>query len=171
LLRVLQRQFAHVSYERVCSGRGLPHIYAYLKETGHTQESPRVAQRLATVDDPTPVIIDAALETPPDLLCAATLTAFVSILGAEAGNLALKILATGGVYVGGGIPPRILPALSTGTFMEAFRRKGRMADLLGRVPVHVILNPKVGLFGAAAYGLGRRSTHRVRRRLGADGRR
>lgn len=72
-----------------------------MKESGHTQETPRVAQQLATADDPTPVIVDAAIETPPCPLCAATLTTFVSILGAEAGNLALKVLATGGVYVGG----------------------------------------------------------------------
>jgi len=79
----------------------------------------------------------------------------------------LKVLATGGVYVSGGIPPRILPALSTGTFMEAFRRKGRMADLLGRVPVQVVLNTKIGLFGAAAHGLDQRDTHRARRPRGA----
>jgi|GEM_PF-31675 len=113
LLRVLQRRFGHVSYERVCSGRGLPNLYASLKETGQTPESARVAQLLTAADDPTPVIVDAALEAPPDPLCAATLTTFVSILGAEAGNLALKVLATGGVFVGGGIPPRILPALSS----------------------------------------------------------
>lgn len=79
----------------------------------------------------------------------------------------MKVLATGGVYVSGGIPPRILPALSTGTFMEAFRRKGRMADLLGRVPVQVVLNTKIGLFGAAAHGLDQRDTHRARRPRGA----
>jgi len=86
-------------------------------------------------------------------LCIATLDAFVSILGAEAGNLALKVLATGGVYLGGGIPPRILPTLEQGRFMETFRRKGRFSDLLARVPVHVILNPKVALLGAACHGL------------------
>jgi glucokinase len=75
------------------------------------------------------------------------------ILGAEASNLALKVLATGGVYLGGGIPPRILPALADGRFMEAFLDKGRFADLLKDVPVHVILNPKVALMGAASYGL------------------
>lgn len=83
----------------------------------------------------------------------ATLNAFVSILGAEAGNLALKVLATGGVYLGGGIPLRILPALEQERFMEAFRRKGRMSDLLACVPVHVILNPKVALLGVACHGL------------------
>jgi glucokinase len=83
----------------------------------------------------------------------ATLNSFVSILGTEAGNLALKVLATGGVYLGGGIPPRILPALEEGRFLDAFQAKGRMSDLMERMPVHVILNPKVALLGAASHCL------------------
>ena len=154
LLRYLQGRFGHVSYERVCSGRGLPNIYAYLKDSGYADEPDWLTEQLAAADDPTPVIVNAALdEERPCELCVATLNAFVSILGAEAGNLALKVLASGGVYLGGGIPPRILPALQQEWFMEAFRRKGRMSDLLARVPVHVILNPKVALLGAACYGL------------------
>jgi glucokinase len=97
--------------------------------------------------------VKAALGDLPCALCAATLGTFVSIMGAEAGNLALKVLATGGVYVAGGIPRRILPALERDGFMQAFRRKGRFADLLDRIPVHVVLNPKVGLMGAAALAL------------------
>ena len=105
-------------------------------------------------DDPTPIIVSAALDKERmSELCLATLNMFVSILGAEAGNLALKVLATGGVYVGGGIPPRILPALEDGRFMEAFVRKGRMSDHLARMPVKIILNPKAGLLGAASRGL------------------
>ena len=77
----------------------------------------------------------------------------MSILGAEAGNLALKVLATGGVYLGGGIPRRILPLLQAERFMQSFTDKGRFAPLLSRVPVHVILHPKAALFGAACYGL------------------
>lgn len=153
LLRYLQTRFAHVSYERVCSGLGLPNIYAYLKTTGDAEEPAWLAAQLAAAEDPTPVIVDAALGDPPCDLCVAALAMFVSILGAEAGNLALKVLATGGVYVGGGIPPRILPALTGGRFLEAFRSKGRFADLLARVPVHVILTPKIGLLGAAVHGL------------------
>jgi glucokinase len=154
LLHYLQGRFGHVSYERVCSGRGLPNIYAYLKDSGYADEPDWLTEQLAAADDPTPVIVNAALdEERPCELCVATLSAFVSILGAEAGNLALKVLATGGVYLGGGIPPRILPALEQERFMEAFRRKGRMSDLLARVPVHVILNPKVALLGAACHGL------------------
>lgn len=153
LLRYLQTRFAHVSYERVCSGLGLPNIYAYLKTIGDREEPAWLAAQLAAAEDPTPVIVDAALGDPPCDLCADALAMFVSILGAEAGNLALKVLATGGVYVGGGIPPRILPALTGGRFLETFRNKGRFADLLARMPVHVILTPKIGLLGAAVHGL------------------
>lgn len=153
MLRFLQERFDHVSYERVCSGRGLPNIYAYLKQTGDAEEPAWLAAQLDAAPDPTPVIIGAALGEPPCALCATTLETFVSILGAEAGNLALKVLATGGVYVAGGIPRRILPALEGGGFMPSFRRKGRFADLLDRVPVHIVVNPKVGLIGAASLGL------------------
>ncbi len=156
MLRFLQRRFGHVSYERVCSGLGLPNIYAYLKEAGVAEEPAWLARQLETAPDPTPMIIKAALDDPPCALCAETLGMFVSILGAEAGNLALKVLATGGVYVAGGIPRRILPALKQRGFLEAFRRKGRFATLLDRVPVHVVLNSKVGLMGAASLGLAAR---------------
>jgi len=170
LLRYLQDRFEHVGYERVCSGRGLPNIYAYLKDSGYAEEPAWLTEQLASTDDPTPVIVNAALRQSfdgaqdkaqdgvldgerPCELCVATLNAFVSILGAEAGNLALKVLAGGGVYLGGGIPPRILPALEDEQFMKAFRHKGRMSDFLARVPMHVILNPKVALLGAACHGL------------------
>ena len=155
LLCHLQRRFDHVSCERVCSGIGLPNIYAFLRDTGYAEEPDWLAQELAAADDLTPLIVKVALDDErPCELCIATLNTFVSILGAEAGNLALKALATGGVYLGGGIPRRILSALEQGRFMEAFRRKGRMSDLLARMPVHVILNPKVALLGAACHGLG-----------------
>jgi glucokinase len=155
LLCYLQRRFDHVSCERVCSGIGLPNIYAFLRDTGYAKEPDWLAEELAAADDLTPLIVNAALDDEsPCELCIATLNTFVSTLGAEAGNLALKALATGGVYLGGGIPPRILPALEQERFMEAFRRKGRMSDLLARMPVHVILNPKVALLGAACHGLG-----------------
>jgi glucokinase len=154
LLRYLLDRFDHVSYERVCSGLGVPNIYAFLKDSGYAAEPAWLAKRLAAAEDPTPVIANAALDGErPCKLCAATLDTFVSILAAEAGNLALDVLATGGVYLGGGIPPRILRALEQGRFMESFTRKGRMSKLLARVPVHVILNPKVALLGVACHGL------------------
>jgi len=155
LLDYLQGRYEHVSCERVCSGRGIPNIYAFLKDTGYAEEPTWLAEQLAAVDDPTPVIARAALDKDrPCELCVATLNTFVSILGAEAGNLALKVLSTGGVYLGGGIPHRILPALQEDErLMRSFRRKGRMSHLLAQMPVYVILNPKVALLGAACYGL------------------
>ena len=154
LLRYLLRRFEQVSYERVCSGKGLPNIYAYLKDSGYAEEPGWLAEQLVVVSDPPPIIVNAALDSKrPCELCIATLDTFVSILGAEAGNLALKVMATGGVYLGGGIPPRILPILEQGEFMAAFRRKGRFSDMLAQVPVRVILNPKVALLGAAYHGL------------------
>ena len=153
LLRFLQGRFGHVSYEHACSGHGIPNLYDYLQHAGAVAASPDVAARLAAAEDRTPLILQAALDAEkPCPLCAATLQMFVSILGAEAGNLALKVLATGGVYLGGGIPPRILPALADGRFCAAFQRKGRLTELLARVPIHVITN-KVALIGAASYGL------------------
>lgn len=145
----------HVSYERVCSGIGLPNIYHYFKARGNAEEPAWLAAQLAAAGDPTPVIISAAMDDQrPCALCDNTLNTFVSILGAEAGNLVLKVLATGGVYIGGGIPPRILRYLEDPRFLEAFERKGRFADLLARIPVRVILNPKVALIGAAQHALG-----------------
>jgi glucokinase len=155
LLRYLQNKFGHVSYERVCSGIGLPNIYDYLNDSKHAEPSPHVIEQLSNATDSVPVIVNAALrKEPPCQLCQSTLQCFVSILGAEAGNLALKVLATGGVYVGGGIPPRILGALEEDNrFMQSFRNKGRFATMLGQMPVHVVLNAKTALLGAGNYGL------------------
>lgn len=145
--------FDHISYEAVCSGLGIPHIYAYVKASGVADEPSWLAAALAAAQDPTPVIVTAALdEANPCAICAATLDTFISILGAEAGNLALKVWATGGVYVGGGIPLRILSKLTGENFLQAFYRKGRFAEILSTVPVHVICNPKAALLGAANYG-------------------
>jgi|YNPBryantNP2012_1023418.scaffolds.fasta_scaffold00262_14 glucokinase len=153
LLRYLMERFGHVSYERVASGLGLPNIYDYLKESGYAEEPSWLAERLAGARDRAPVIVEAAFDRErPCELCAATLDLFVSILGNEAANLALKVLATGGVYLAGGIPPRILPALTTGRFLRAFLSKGRFADLMARIPLHVVLHPAVALLGAAYHG-------------------
>jgi len=146
-------QYGHVSYERVCSGQGLPNVYDFLRDTGYAQEPPEFAAKLAAAPDRTPLIVAAALEDPgANPLGAATLDIVVSILGTEAGNLALKVLATGGVYLAGGIPKRILPHLEDGQFMRAFASKGRFTDLLNNIPVHAVVS-RVALVGAAQYGL------------------
>jgi len=154
LLRYLHKKMGHVSFERICSGQGLPNIYSYLKETDYAEEQGWLAEQLILTDDQTPLIVNSAIDNEkPCELCRAALDIFVSALGAEAGNLALKVMATGGVYIGGGIPPRIISVLDDGGFMEAFTRKGRFYELVSRIPVHVILNTKIALIGAASHGL------------------
>jgi glucokinase len=153
LLRYMMGKFEHVSYERVCSGIGIPHIYDFLRTQSYMHPNPHVAAQLETVEDRTPVISKAALNLDCEV-CVETLNVFVSILGAEAGNMALNVLARGGVYLGGGIPPRIVEKLKDGMFMAAFINKGRFADMLSKIPVYVILNDKTALFGAACYALG-----------------
>lgn len=154
LLEFMLEQHHHVSYERVCSGLGIPNIYAYFRDRVFKRETPSVAAQLATASDPTPVIVAGALNAAsPCPVCTATLDCFLGIFGSETGNLALKVLATAGVYLGGGIPPRLLPQLRGERFLAAMQNKGRFRELMERTPVHVILNPKTGLYGAAAYAL------------------
>ena len=152
LLSYLQPRLGHVSYERVCSGIGMPNLYAFLRDTGKFPEPAWLAAELAQSDDPTPVIVQAA-QAGKAPICEATLDLFLAILGSEAGNMVLQVLATGGVYLAGGIPPRILPQLRGDTFLRAFTRKGRFSDLLGRVQVEVIVDSRSALHGAANYGL------------------
>jgi glucokinase len=159
LLRFLQPRIGHVSWELVCSGIGLPNVYRFLKETGAEPEPPWLAERLAAAADPTPVIADAALGPDAVPLCARTLELFVEILAGEAGNMALRLLSSGGVYIGGGIPPRILPLLRTERFLNAFRGKGRFEPLMTTFPVHVILEPRSALLGAVHYALARPTPH------------
>lgn len=147
LLRYLLDRFRHVSYERVLSGPGLVNIYSFLRECGHGEEPLWLAARLKK-GDPGRTISEAALADESEL-CRKALNVFVSIYGAEAGNLALKVKAVAGVYVGGGIAPKILEKLRDGVFMTAFGDKGRLSPLLKAVPVRVILNPKTALYGAA----------------------
>ncbi len=150
-----KKGYDHVSYERVCSGGlGIPNLYSFLKDTGYAEEPDWLAAQIADCEDPTPVIFKAAQDPGrPCELCAAVLRMFVDILAAEAGNLALKVMATGGIYLGGGISPRILPFLNEPSFMKTLCNKGRFAEVLANMPVQVILNSKAGLLGAAAYGL------------------
>jgi len=153
LLEYLRVRDGHVSIERVCSGYGIPNIYDYLRDTGYAPENQEIARRLAMATDRTPVIMQAALDPAEScVLCAETLDIFVAVLGAEAGNMALKVLATGGVYLGGGIPKRIIPALQTGRFMDAFQRKGRLGEVLAHIPIHVITR-QAALIGAATCAL------------------
>ena len=159
LLRYLMARFPHVSFERVCSGKGIPNIYDYLRDSGYAEEPQWLAEQLASTLDRSPIIVNNALDKDNACeLCVATLNMFVSILASEAGNLALKVFSTGGVYIAGGIPLRILAYLKEkhivqgNYFMQAFTHKGRFTQLLSQMPVHVILNPKVALLGAAIHG-------------------
>lgn len=158
LLQYLQRRHDHVSFELVCSGIGIPNIYHYLRDTASAPESPALAKRLAEADDPTPIIVENGLAADNSCkLCTTTLDIFASVLAAEAGNLALKVLATGGVYLAGGIPKRILPALDSVRFMTTFTRKGRVSDLLTQIPIHVVIS-RAALIGVARFGLEREHT-------------
>jgi glucokinase len=152
LLLYLRRQFnGHVSYERVLTGPGLHNIYNFLRDTAYAPEPPWLAERLA-MGDPSAAIAEIGLAGGAPL-CVAALDLFAAAYGAEAGNMALRCLAIGGVFVGGGIAPKILPALRRGRFMHAFTNKGRFAELLQTIPVHVALNPRAPLIGAARYAL------------------
>ena len=148
LHRFLERQYGRVSRERVLSGPGIIATYRFLATTGDGPENPAVRDELER-HDPAAVIFRHALDG-TDALCRHTLDVFVDGLGAAAGDLALEVLASGGVYVGGGIAPRIVAHLRKGAFLRAFRDKGRMAGYIARVPLHVIVNPHVALLGAAA---------------------
>jgi glucokinase len=153
LLRYMLERFDHVAVERVCSGIGIPNIYDYLRDIERIPESPDIAQLIAASKDHTAVIADSAIDPGnPSELCRATIETFVSILASEAANLALKVMATGGIYLAGGIPLHILRLLEEPGFMKSFMRKGRFAQLMERIPVHVILS-RAALIGSAAYGL------------------
>jgi glucokinase len=153
LWRYLHKRFGHVSVERVLSGPGLVNIYHWLKETGRHRIPNWLARNMEKMD-PARAITEAALDGKHPV-CVAALNMFVSIFGAVAGNLALIAMTTGGVYLGGGIPPKILPKLKESMFMQAFTNKGRFSELLEEIPVRVILNEQAALLGAAHCALGR----------------
>ena len=150
LCQYLLKTFGHASYERVLSGPGKLNIYRFLKETGRWEEPAWLTKELAN-GDPSAKISQFGLSGRSEL-CVQALDLFVSIYGAEAGNLALKFLARGGVYVGGGIAPKIIKKLTDGMFMKAFTEKGRMEAFLSTIPVRVVLEQKTALYGAAQYG-------------------
>ena len=147
LWQYLRDRFDHVSAEHVLSGRGLVHIYDWLKSGKDMTESPEIHQAMRA-NDPARVISENALNG-NDPLCRAALQRFCRIFGSIAGNLALTGMTTGGLYLGGGIPPKILPALETADFMDAFVAKGRFTDFMKKIAVRVILNDKASLLGAA----------------------
>ncbi len=150
LLRFLRQKYnGRISFERVVSGQGLTNIYEFLREVRGVEEPAWLAARMAE-EDRNAVITELALAAKSEI-CEKTADMFVSAYGAEAGNMALKILSVGGLYVGGGIAPRILEKLKDGTFMKAFTDKGRLSQLLVNTPVRVILESRTALIGAAAY--------------------
>jgi glucokinase len=136
LLRYLFKKFnGHVSTERVASGSGIPNLYSYFRDSGYAAEPHWLAEAIAAAEDPTPIIVQNAQSDNPHDLCVLTLDTFVSILGAESADVALTYLATGGVYLAGGIPPRILNTLKSEHFYRPFVTKGRFSNLMKRIPV------------------------------------
>jgi glucokinase len=152
LFQYLFNRFGHVSYERVLSGTGLGHIYQFLRDSRSFGREPKWLSQEIKQEDPAAVISKNA-ELKRSRLCGKALDMFASIYGAAAGNLALQVMAVGGVYVGGGIAPKIIWKLKEGTFMEAFKNKGRLSEIVAYIPVKVIMNEKAALLGAAYHAM------------------
>lgn len=148
LLDYLQSRYRHVSFERICSGRHLPNIYEFLRDSGEYEEPNWLTTELTQVQDRTPVIVQAALAGKAEI-CTAALDLFVTTLGTAISTMSITILPSGGIYLGGGIPPRILDRLKQPDFLEAVAHPGRFRDLSLKWPVHVILTPRIALYGAA----------------------
>ncbi|HWB90580.1 MAG TPA: glucokinase [Puia sp.] len=146
----LQQQFGHVSWERVVSGMGIKNIFDCLVAIRKQKVPDRLMERMQD-EDPAAVISESALKQ-EDLLCAETMNLFVRYLATEASSLVLKLMATGGLFVAGGIPPKILPLLQTESWTKNFDNNGRMHELSERIPVQVVLNDKMALQGAAYFG-------------------
>ena len=159
LLRYLQPRYQHVSWERLLSGPGLETIHEFLRHF-HKLEVPDWLAEEMQNGDPSAAIANAA-QSRRDDICEKSLDLFVHLYGVEAGNLALKTMASGGLYIGGGIAPKILDAMKTGTFIKAFLAKGRMQPLLQEMPVQVILNDKTALYGPAVFAAHKLSESRL----------
>jgi glucokinase len=150
LQKYLRAKFGRVSYERVLSGPGLKNIYDFLHDSGLEQEPPALRDELLQAEDPQVVISHHGVSG-DNAICERAIRIFVGIYGAEAGNLALRFLAVGGVYLSGGVSVKILPKLQEPVFKQAFLEKGRLSPMLEKIPVSVVQNEAVGLIGAARY--------------------
>jgi glucokinase len=146
-------RYGHVSYERVCSGIGIPNLYGFLCDSGRVVQSERMGIALGAARDPTALICEEALRPDPDPACAAAIALFVRILAQESGNLALRVLGTGGVFLAGGLVRRLRHLLDPLAFAHAFRQKGRLGELLESVPVSLVVADRVALLGAAVRGV------------------
>ncbi len=149
LLSHLIAEYGHVSYERVVSGPGLYELYRFLIDTKREKEDRKIAERMKTEDPP--LVITEQGVGGGCLVCSRVCRMFLSLYGSESGNLALKFFALGGVFIGGGIAPRLVSLFKEGEFMRAFLNKGRFASLLSKIPVKIVLNDKAALLGAFAY--------------------
>jgi len=152
LVKWLGKESRPVSYETLCSGLGVPTLYAFLKDQGEILETDAIRKQLTTVRDRTPVIIGGAVSEDPCPLCQRTMELFLSILGSEAGNLVLKLYALGGLYIGGGLMPRLAGKISFAPFIQAFGRKEKMEHLMARIPVRLVQKRDAVLCGAAVFG-------------------
>ena len=161
LLKYLQVKLnvKHISVERVVSGQGITSIYQFLRDTNFAPESPEISEKIKFWEqeqkktiDPAAIISQAAFKQ-SDRLCEKAIEIFIEAYGAETGNLALKLLSYGGIYIAGGIAGKILPLMQDGRFLDTFKDKGRVSPLIEEIPVHIVLNPQVGLVGSVLYGL------------------
>jgi glucokinase len=147
LLHFLRQHYSRVSYERVLAGPGLVNIFKFFDQVLHKPVAPAVRARLQT-EDPAAVVGQAGVAGTCET-CVAAVALFLSLYGAQAGNLALTVMATGGVYVGGGIITKLLPKITTSAFLHSFQAKGRYTPFMAKIPVHIILNAKTAQLGAA----------------------
>jgi len=155
LLSFLMKRWDHVGVERVCSGIGFPNLYEFLRDEEKMPERPEVARRIAAAHDRTAAIVEAGLDPrDPSPVCRAAIELMLSILAGEAGNLALKVFAVGGIYIAGGVALHLLEVLKDPRFVQIVARKGRFKELMERIPIHVITT-RAALVGAASYGLER----------------
>jgi glucokinase len=152
LYSYLKKKFGHVSCERVLAGPGIRNVYEFLRDSNAEEEPPWLKDELEQAPDQSALISQHGL-TGKAPICERTLDIFVSVYGAEAGNVALRMMAVSGVFISGGIAGKLLPKLQEPQFMKAFVSKGRMASLLESVPVKVIVNEHIGLLGAARHAL------------------